>query len=55
VIFLFSLGRGLSHLILGKIIAEIANFGSKKSSCKFRFLGKLHDFKENFNWEESVI
>jgi hypothetical protein len=30
VIFLAQLGRGLSLLILGKIIAKIANLGRKK-------------------------
>jgi hypothetical protein len=31
VIFLTYLGRGLSHLILGKIIAKIANLGNEKA------------------------
>jgi hypothetical protein len=31
VIFLTKLGRGLSLLILGKIIAKIAHLGSKKA------------------------
>jgi hypothetical protein len=34
------LGRGLSHLILGKIIAKIANLGSKKASLISDFLEK---------------
>jgi hypothetical protein len=47
------LERGLSLLILGKIITKIANLGSKKAGLKSGFLGKLHDLKENFNWEEA--
>jgi hypothetical protein len=27
----------------------------EKSTFKFWFLGKLHDFKENFNWEEALF
>jgi hypothetical protein len=29
------------------------DFGRKKSWFKFRFLGNLHDLKENFNLEEA--
>jgi hypothetical protein len=36
---------------LGKIIAKFADLGSKKA-IKFRFLEKLHDLKENLDWEE---
>jgi hypothetical protein len=50
VAYLTQFGRGLSLLILGKNITKIANFGSKKTWCKFRFLRKLQDFKENFDW-----
>jgi hypothetical protein len=40
VIFLAQLGRGLSLLILGKIIPKIADLGSKKT-------GLSSDFWEN--------
>jgi hypothetical protein len=40
VIFLTKLGRGLSLLILGKIIAKIAELGGKKA-------GLSSDFWEN--------
>jgi hypothetical protein len=33
-----------------KNIAKIAFLGSKKAGVSF---DKLHDFKENFNWEEA--
>jgi hypothetical protein len=38
---------------LGKIIAKIANMGCKKAGLSSDLLGKLHDFKENFNWEKA--
>jgi hypothetical protein len=42
------LGRGVSLLILGKIIAKISNLESK-----FRYLGILHVFNEKFNKEKA--
>jgi hypothetical protein len=49
------LGRGLGILILGKNIAKIADLGSKKAGLISDIKGKLHDFKENFNWEEAFF
>jgi hypothetical protein len=50
------LGRGLSLLIFGKIIAKIANLGSKKAGLSSNFLGKFHDFQSGKGLlSESVI
>jgi hypothetical protein len=38
---------------MGKFMTKIAIFGIKKAGISSYFLGKLHDFKENSNWEEA--
>jgi hypothetical protein len=43
------LGRGLSLLIFGRIIAVIVDLESKKAGESSDVLGKLHEFKENFH------
>jgi hypothetical protein len=49
------LGRGLSLLILGKIIAKIADLGSKKAGLSSDFWEKCMILKKISNWEEALF
>jgi hypothetical protein len=48
-------GRGLSILILGKLIAKIADLGSKKAGLSSDFWGNCMILKKNFNLEEAYF
>jgi hypothetical protein len=47
--------RASASLDFGENIDKIANIGSKKAGVSSDIFGKLHDFKENFHWEEAFL
>jgi hypothetical protein len=52
--FFSQVGEAALPLILGEKIHGIFAKGEEKNLCKFKFWGKLHDFKEFF-WGEAGL